>query len=175
MQIIICVESNKQNKSDWMYIKSTIDSCFVYDRSLVKLSPVYMSGKGNYNSNKIQKRISTLKKEYAAGSKCSSESVVIYAIDCDECFKDSADMSFLNLVEKYCKDNGYDFVWFFRDVEEVYVKKRVDVADKKRTAEQFFRLKKIKKLDKDRLKSAEMNIGRSNIMLVLEKYLEPIV
>ena len=48
VQLIFVVEANKSCKSDWIYIKSTIDYFYEYNRTGLKLSPVYMDGKGNY-------------------------------------------------------------------------------------------------------------------------------
>ena len=48
LQLIFAVESNQKSKSDWIYIKETIDHFYRYDRAHVKFSPVYMDGKGNY-------------------------------------------------------------------------------------------------------------------------------
>lgn len=45
IQLIFVVETNKKCKSDWIYIKDTIDTFYKYDNAHVKLSPLYMSGK----------------------------------------------------------------------------------------------------------------------------------
>ena len=42
VQLIFVVEANKSCKSDWIYIKSTIDYFYEYNRTGLKLSPVYM-------------------------------------------------------------------------------------------------------------------------------------
>ena len=42
LQLIFVVETNKTCKSDWIYIKDTIDYFFEYDRTAIKLTPVYM-------------------------------------------------------------------------------------------------------------------------------------
>ncbi|MBP3700418.1 MAG: hypothetical protein J6I64_00870 [Lachnospiraceae bacterium] len=47
LQLIFVVETNKKCKSDWIYIKDTIDCFYCYDQQ-VKLSVVYMDGKGKY-------------------------------------------------------------------------------------------------------------------------------
>ena len=53
LQLIFVVETNKKCKSDWIYIKDTIDRFYQYDQAQVKFSPVYMDGKGKYNRNRI--------------------------------------------------------------------------------------------------------------------------
>ena len=45
LQLIFVVETNKTCKSDWIYIKDTIDYFFEYDRTAIKLTPVYMDGR----------------------------------------------------------------------------------------------------------------------------------
>ena len=52
VQLIFVVETNKKCNSDWIYIKETIEHFYLYDRIKVKLSVVYMDGRGNYSSNK---------------------------------------------------------------------------------------------------------------------------
>ena len=58
LQLIFVVETNKKCKSDWIYIKDTIDRFFQYNQAQVKLTPVYMDGKGNYKNK--EKEISCL-------------------------------------------------------------------------------------------------------------------
>ena len=58
VQLIFVVEANKSCKSDWIYIKSTIDYFYEYNRTGLKLSPVYMDGKGNYKQK--EKEVKTL-------------------------------------------------------------------------------------------------------------------
>lgn len=52
VQLIFVVETNKKCNSDWIYIKDTIEHFYSYDRTQLKLSAVYMDGKGNYRSKK---------------------------------------------------------------------------------------------------------------------------
>ena len=42
-QLIICVETNKKDQSDYMYIKSTIEHFYHLDQSNIKLSPIYIA------------------------------------------------------------------------------------------------------------------------------------
>lgn len=51
-QFIFVVETNKKCNSDWIYIKDTIEHFYTYERTMVKLSVVYMDGRGNYNNKK---------------------------------------------------------------------------------------------------------------------------
>ena len=58
LQLIFVVETNKKCKSDWIYIKDTIDRFFEYEQAQIKFSPVYMDGKGKYK--KTGKEITSL-------------------------------------------------------------------------------------------------------------------
>ena len=44
LQLIFVVETNKKCKSDWIYIKDTIDRFFEYEQAQIKFSPIYMDG-----------------------------------------------------------------------------------------------------------------------------------
>lgn len=54
-QFIFVVETNKKCQSDWMYMKDSIEHFYTFDRTHVKLSTVYMDGRGNYKKKKSQK------------------------------------------------------------------------------------------------------------------------
>ena len=130
IQFIFVVETNKKCNSDWIYIKDTIEHFYVYERTRVKLSVVYMDGRGNYNSKKKEKEKERLISQYSVTSK-SNQSKVIYCFDCDEYNSNPDDSKFLEDAKKYCDDKGYDFVWFCKDVEQVYIGKKVDDSQKK--------------------------------------------
>ena len=57
-QLIFCVETNKQTKSDYIYINSVIRWFYQDLPANIKVSTVYMNNKYNYNSNKVKKEIS---------------------------------------------------------------------------------------------------------------------
>lgn len=104
VQLIFVVEANKSCKSDWIYIKSTIDYFYEYNRTGLKLSPVYMDGKGNYKQK--EKEVKSLISQYSKASK-GNKSKVIYCFDCDEYDNKIEDLTFLKTVKKYCDDRGY--------------------------------------------------------------------
>ena len=59
LQLIICVETNKANQSDWIYVKETLNH--YYERSVeFKYSPVFMDGKSKYNSTSVKREITSL-------------------------------------------------------------------------------------------------------------------
>ena len=71
LQLIFVVETNKECKSDWIYIKETIDRFFTIDSTQIKLSPVYLDGKWKYR--KKEKEIRSLVSQYKAGSRLKAQ------------------------------------------------------------------------------------------------------
>lgn len=64
LQLIFVVETNKKCRSDWIYIKSALEKFYSYDQAHVKLSVVYMDGRGNYakRENDAQKLKNSIKR-----------------------------------------------------------------------------------------------------------------
>ncbi len=169
LQLIFVVESDKKSKSDWIYIKDTIDYFYRYDLAHVKLSPVYMHGKGNYKTR--EKEIKKLVSQYASVTK-ANESKVIYCFDCDDYDIKKEDADFLREAQQYCEGNGYDFVWFCKDIERVYVGRKVEDSQKTKEAALFKKKKIIRNAKADQLSAAAYQADTSNIMKILDKYLE---
>ena len=171
LQLIFAVETNKKCNSDWIYIKDTIEHFYSYERTQVKFSVVYMDGKGNYNSNKKEKEIKSLTAQYRSTSKTNRTSV-IYCFDCDDYDNKIDDRNFLEEVRKYCAGAGYEFVWFCKDVEQVYIGKKVADSQKKKEAVTFKARKQISTVDSKKLLMEEYQSNTSNIMRVLDQYPE---
>ena len=167
LQLIFVVETDNKCKSDWIYIKDTIEYFYEYDRTDIKLSPVYMNGKGRYKNK--EKEIQGLISQYRNKSNISK---VLYCFDCDDYDKKPEDSNFLETAKKYCDYKGYEFVWFCKDIEHVYIGNQIDDSKKKKTAADFKVKKLIKKLDSKRLKSDCYKTETSNLMNVLAKYAE---
>ena len=147
LQLIFVVETNKTCKSDWIYIKDTIDYFFEYDRTAIKLTPVYMDGKGKYKNK--EKEI--------------SKNIAAYKLRL---------IIFLKKVRQYCAEQKYDFVWFCKDIERVYTGKKVNAVDKKKKSEEFKKKKQISGVKVDKLSAAEYQENTSNILRILEQYLD---
>lgn len=128
LQLIFVVETKKSVKSDWIYIKDTIEQFYQYDNAHVKLTPVYMDGRGNYKSKEkeVLKRIS----QYKADNP-EKESKVIYCFDCDDYDVKPSDLKFLSDAQRFCHNKGYEFAWFCKDIEHVYLGKQIDDSQKK--------------------------------------------
>ena len=169
LQLIFAVESDKKSKSDWIYIKDTIDYFYRYDLAHVKLSPVYMHGKGNYKIR--EKEIKRLISQYASMTK-TNESKVIYCFDCDDYDMKKEDADFLSEAQQYCERNGYDFAWFCKDIERVYVGRKVEDSQKTKEAASFKKKKAIGNIKADRLSVDAYQADTSNLMKILDKYLK---
>ena len=165
-QFIFVVETNKKCQSDWMYIKDTIEHFYAFDRTQVKLSVVYMDGRGNYE--KKEKDVQNLISQYKAASK-KNQSRVIYCFDCDEYDRKPEDADFLKNARKFCEDRGYEFVWFCKDIENVYIGERIDDSQKKKEAVNFKSRKLISRVIEKNLSQNNYKIASSNILNALDK------
>lgn len=161
MQYIICVESNSQCQSDYIYVKSLIRFRYKLPAMAPKFSPVFLGGKNNYD--KCLFRISTLVKKYGS----SKDSVVIMCFDTDlggdsEKYNES--------INRYCLSNGYQLVWFNRVVEEVFLGKKISSKDKRRTAEDFLRKNMVEMIDWDKCLHTGLTKepGTSNIVSIFD-------
>ena len=168
LQLIFVVETNKNCKSDWIYIKDTIECFYQYNQAQVKFSPVYMAGKGNYKNK--EKEINGLISQYAAGNK-TNESKVMFCFDCDDYDSKAEDTDFLEKAKHYCAEKEYDFIWFCKDVERVYLGKKVDDSQKKKEAAMFKAKKLIGTVDEGKLTIDNYRSNSSNIMNIVGKYL----
>lgn len=171
LQLIFAVETNKKCNSDWIYIKDTIEYFYSYEWTQVKFSVVYMDGKGNYNSKKKEKEIKSLTSQYSSTSN-TNRSRVIYCFDCDDYDSKMDDLKFLEEAKKYCDEHEYDFVWFCKDVEQVYIGKKVDDSQKKKEAATFKAKKQINSIDSKKLLMKNYRNNTSNSMNVLDGYSE---
>ena len=166
VQIILCVEASKQAQTDAVYIKDTIYRFYDIDRT-IKLSFVYMNGKTNYSSKSVQNTINKLSKDYKNG-----ESIVVYCVDLDKYESNPVQEKENNDIKEYVAKNKYEMAWFCHDIEEVYTGKSIDKSQKKDTAIEFKKKKKIVEIDAQKLMAKRRNKGTSNILLVTDKYLK---
>lgn len=168
-QFVFVVETNKKCQSDWMYIKDTIEHFYTFDGTQVKLSTVYMDGRGNYK--KKEKDIQSLISQYKASSK-KNQSKVIYCFDCDNFDMNAEDENFLKNAKQYCEENGYEFVWFCRDIEQVYIGKQVEKSQKRTEAATFKAKKLITNMNADKLLKKNYCVSASNFMNIMDQFEE---
>lgn len=169
LQLIFVVETDKKCNSDWMYIKDTVEHFYEYERTQIKFSQVYMGGKWKYT--KMEKEINSLISRYNRSAD-GNKSVVIFCFDCDEYDVEHVDEQFLKDSKKYCDDKGYEFVWFCKDIERVYLGTKVDDKKKKDKASKFKEKRQIEDVNPNRLSARKYQANSSNIMTVLDKFEE---
>ena len=160
-QIIICVETTKDAKTDAFYIDKTIK--YYYHIGNIKISYVYCNGKGNYCSKKVIDKIDMLKRN-------ANANYVVFAFDTDMNSTSVEDNLLNDKIENYCLKNKYSFVWFCRDIEEVFLHQKIDKKDKIKMAKKFGSDYFPKSLTPN-LSSTEMSKYKSNILLVFDKLL----
>ena len=173
LQLIFVLETDKKCKSDWIYIKDTIERFYSYDIAHTRFSQVYMDGKGNYDRSKTKDEIESYVSQYTNKKKPNANrSIVIYCFDCDDYDSKPEDLLFFNTAKQYCEKQGYEFVWFCKDIERVYLGKKVSNSQKGKEAVTFRTKKLIKLVDEEKLKCDGLRANTSNIRCVLDKYLE---
>ena len=166
LQLIFVVEANKKSKTDRIYIKETIDRFYKYNVAHLKLSTVYMDGKNKYLSK--EKEVKSLISEYN-GASSNNVTKVIYCFDCDDYDSNPVDKEFLEKTQEFCKANNYEYVWFCKDIERVYLGKKVEDGHKIREATKFKAKKLIDGVSESRLKGKKISRNMSNILSVLDR------
>lgn len=166
LQLIFAVETDKKCNSDWIYIKDTIGRFYTYNHH-IKLSVVYMNGKTNYERK--EKDVKALIKQYVSSAK-NNKSVVIYCTDCDNYDKVQADVKFLDNIKKFCKERRYEHVWFCKDIENVYLGKKVQDNQKGKEAANFKAKEMINKVNEKSLSELNYKLNSSNILKILDRF-----
>ena len=166
LQLIFVVEANKKSKTDWIYIKETIDRFYKYDEAHLKLSAVYMEGKNKYLSK--VKEVNLLISKYN-GASSINVTKVIYCFDCDDYDSNPVDKEFLEKTQEFCKANNYEYVWFCKDIERVYLGKKVVYGHKNSEATRFKSNKLINGVSQSRLNGNSISLNMSNILRVLDE------
>ena len=162
-QILLCVETNKKARTDYLYIKSVIKKYYQDDKKII-YRPVFMDSKTKYNSKDKVKEIKNKKTAYRG------ESIVIYFVDVDDYDISSVTKQLFDEIEKYCETMNYDFVYFSRDVEDVFLGNQIHDSDKVKKAEEFNRKNLIDGVKKVNLNVKTKKRHCSNIMIVFDKY-----
>lgn len=172
MLALFLVETkNKTHDSDYKYIKALIENRYDIGNA-VKLDRVYLDGKGNYNqcSKKIEEKIQNYRK-----SGNEDDVIIFMCIDIDNPNKgvDPQANSELNTaIKNYCQRMTYELIWFYKDIEDVFLGKSVS-KDKVKEADAFLRRKGISYVEISKLQSntySTKKSGKSNIVTVLDKY-----
>ncbi|MBQ7642237.1 MAG: hypothetical protein IJS83_07180 [Acholeplasmatales bacterium] len=161
MQLIFLVESDKKSQSDYNYIKATIDH--YYYILGVKLTPIFLGSKGNYNKKEAE-----IKRNI---NKYSKESIVFICYDIDNINNPSYQMN--EQIISYANNKGYEVIWFYEDIEQVYIKQQIPNSEKTKRAIKFISHKEIKSINEiDLIQKEVLKKNSSNILFALDKYLK---
>lgn len=163
-QILFCVETNQNSDTDWVYIDETLRHYYPR-KNEISTKPVYMDGKNKYRTSGVVKEIARKTKMF------NGITEVILCIDTDTKDVNPVQQKYFNEVKQYCIEHNYRFIWFNRDVEEVYWKKHVSDKDKVQYAKKFRSQEKIKRCKDVDLKDSNCNRYKSNILTVLDEVL----
>lgn len=165
VQLILCMETNKKAATDDVYIIELIRHVYQLSNQ-TKISRIYMGTKTKYKAKNVLQEIEAKTKTYISG-----ETHVIYCIDTDDYEKNMEHQTQLHEISRFCKQNGYDLVWFCHDVEDVFLGERIADSRKVSEADAFRRKGRIKELSLDKLSADAQRVHTSNLLNVLDKYL----
>lgn len=165
LQLIFCVETNKQADTDWVYIMEAVRYRYELPNQ-VSLNKIYMDTKSKYNSRKVLGEIEKRTKCY------NGETRVIYCIDTDAYETNYEQKRELDDIKSFCEKNGYDLIWFCHDVEEVFLGKQVESSHKVKEAGAFRSSRGIERVREEKLTVKEIRNKCSNFLRVLDRYLE---
>ncbi len=162
--LIFCVETDPQANTDTQYIDKTVKHFYKIDNN-IKIKYVYLCGKGNYDKkNKLQEINKLLKIKHF------KQKSVIYCIDTG-LLTDADAVEETKKIDNFCKSRGFEFAWFCEDIEQVFLHKKVNDCDKINQAKKFSASAGLCKATKQSLNAENYTHQKSNILLILDKYL----
>lgn len=162
-QILLCVESNHKARTDYQYIESTIKRFYIDDRK-IRYRAIYLGSKTKYNAKDKVREINNNIKNFPG------DTTIIYFIDVDDYDISQETKNLYDEIKEYCAKNNYEFVFFDRDVEDVYIGTQVHDSEKVSKVAEFKRKQLINTVDEDKLKVQTHKKHCSNILNVLDKY-----
>ena len=162
-RLLFCMESNSQAKTDYQYIKATIQRFYADDKK-VAYRQEYLGSKTRYKEPAVQKKI----KEFQKYNKENSH--IIYCIDTDDSDVSPVTNKLLKQIQNYCKINGFDLILFCRDIEDVYWGKRISGNEKVQMSIKFKANKRIQEVQEKQLRKNGDKPHSSNILTVLDCY-----
>lgn len=164
--VVFCVETKNNANTDNVYIKKSIE--FYYPVSVRKNSVKFitMNSKTRYKNPKVKKQI----QEYIHGNE--NNSVVVYCIDTDDYDVSPETNRYLESIQKYCEESSYRFVFFCRDIEDVYWEHQISDHDKVDKAKQFKMQEQIKQVSEKTLRYNSFAKHGSNLLNVMDQIFE---
>ena len=161
--VLFCVETRTDADTDWPYIQRTIKRFYIEDRKIVRRH-ICMGTKTKYKSRAVIRKIDNYRKEY------NNKITVIYCIDIDNYDISTETKELVNDIKEYCEINHYDFVFFCKDVEDVYWGEQVDKKAKVQKAKSFNKSNRIDSVEESQLRKTIFTKNSSNILAVLDRY-----
>lgn len=165
--VIVCVETNKRANTDVSYINKAIRHFYDVDNNNVKMSFKFYDTKTNYADKKLLKEIKEDCK--AVGEE---NSIVLFCVDTDEYEISVDDIKLNSEIEIFCQQNNFRFTWFCRNVEEVFLHKRVNHNVKVQESKRFARANGIGQACENDLKAAVFSRRKSNLLNNLDDILK---
>lgn len=162
-QVLLCVEADSKSRSDYVYVESVIKHFYENDRKIIYRG-IFLGSKTKYNDKGKIKEIESRIKAF------SGTTYVIYFIDVDDYDTSRDTQKLFDIIKNYCSEKNYDFVFFSRDVEDVFWGKTVNDCEKVKMAQMFNRKKMISKVAGEKLCVSEKYKHSSNILTILDKY-----
>ena len=161
-RLLFCVETTQQADTDYAYIKETIRHYYEETRKIVYRA-VYMESKTRYNSRAVREEIR--RKSGSADTK------VIYCIDTDDADVSQETKTLLDRIRQHCEANHYEFIFFCKDVEDVYCGNSVSDSQKIPAIKKFKSSHAIEKMKTESLESKQFRSHCSNVLTILDQYL----
>ncbi len=164
-QVLFCVETNKRANTDYRYILSTIDRYYDTSDRQVSYKPIFLESKTKYKDRGKIKEINSFVKNFKGNT------AVVYCIDFDDSDRNPETRQLFQSIREFCDSQGYEFVFFNRDVEDVFWGETVNDKDKVAKADQFVRKKMIDVIEESILRDeTEKKRHYSNLLNVLDRY-----
>ena len=173
IQLIEVLETSNCDKSDDVYVNEVIKRFFEkrdINNAEINIQQIFLNGKHKYKT--CLKRIENYIRMYKKNT--GGESVVVYFIDTDSTEQNYKPGSFFSNVRLFCEQNNFELVWFCRTAENVFIGRKARKGEgKTRLAFEYANSGCIYKMDKTKLEKSKIELGCSNILSVLKKYLKP--
>ena len=176
LQLIFLVETSENDKADNIYIRSVIDKYFLflndcYDGEINTIT-YCLKGKQHYKDKKTLDFIRNKTKMFSSYNE-GAVTVAIFFIDTDSTDAEYKKGSFFSNVKDFCEEHNFELVWFCKNVENVFLSKEADQIENKTNEAKLFAIKEgINNIRKNNLSKDKIELGCSNIILVLSKYLK---
>ncbi len=164
--VLICVETNSKANTDRIYINKAI-KYFYENNNEISIKYKYLNSKSNYANLKLLKEIKADVKIVGI-----ENTTVLFCVDTDEFDINPLDKKLNKEIEEYCKKNGFRFTWFCKNVEEVFLHKKVDHNEKLKESRRFNSIEGIGRATENDLKSHTFNNRKSNLLNNLDDVLK---